>query len=73
MTFIHLSIALYSPAIALRGTVAPWDGGCERGEDVVEAIGHDDVVVDSDDGAEDEHSHSDSSGDGGTSPQLQGA
>ena len=61
MTFIHLSIALYSPAIALRGTVAPWDGGCERGEDVVEAIGHDDVVVDSDNEGDDALSDADAS------------
>ena len=45
----------------------------EAGPDVDDAVGHDDVVVDGDDGAEDEHPHPHSCGDGGTSPQLEGA
>ena len=44
----------------------------EAGADVDDAVGHDDVVVDSDDGAEDEHSNPDSCGDGSTSPELEG-
>ena len=44
----------------------------EAGADVDDAVSHDDVVVDRDDGAEDEHGDTDPGGYGGTSPDLQG-
>ena len=56
------------PAIAFRGTVAPRHRAGKGGEDVVEAVGHDHVVVDGDDEGHDALGNADAPAQGAHAP-----
>ena len=57
---------LFHGPIGLAGL--PGEDGGEGGEHVVQAVAHDDVVVDGDDGGEGAHGKAHTPGDGGQPP-----